>query len=51
MATKKQRTAALMRRVRALERGCAVPVNSFEEGLVPDDGKDDEASDKSDDVL
>ena len=35
----------------ALESGCAVPVNSFKEGPVPEDGKDDEASDKSDDVL
>ena len=35
----------------AVERVCAVPMNSFEIGLLPDEGKDDEASDERDDVL
>ena len=51
MATKKQRTAALMRRAVRWSAVSAVPVNSIEEGLVPNNGEDDQTSDEGDDVL
>ena len=51
MATKKQTTAALMSRPAAAECCCAVPMNSVEERLTPDDGENDETSGEGDEVL